>query len=633
MSKKAKEYTSLLEAMNDGFCMILEVYNDKKGIHLNESQANVPEGMMRVTGIAAKIGVKNRNGRIYNRENYKKHIIELQKLIPGGLYGELEHPDGFTINNNNISHKIEAVWYDEATNEIKITLLLLDTPKGKIAQSIIKSGGSLKVSSRARGFVNKSSEAIIEELITYDIVGTPGFAETELYLSESYQKVNSDMLCESYVVYNKPIQNISESKTNFNNIQMKNQQKNQALLESALNKGKKPERVNESSVDKKFLFGEYANEIQKWMIESFAPIVQNWVIEDFAPLYESYQKRKALNESRGKTSISFPVFASMSIAETKRLNESQQEPENGTVVLTQEEQQALQKMQEGQQLENGEIVLAEKAITKLSQQQQKQQQKQKQQMSQQQEPQNGQVVLTQQEKDAVQKLQEGQTLDADDLKIIESATKKLSQQQQTPEQKEMNQQQEQQTKDELKESLNNKIGNINKSLKSKYKSLMESQDVEDQKQINQEITDLQDELTEAQQKLDDLDEDGDQQKSEEEKLQEQQEKDQQEQKFQQAMKIVKDGQELKDEDIEGLTQTQVQQILDASKTNESQIPADDADRKVLDENEELPTQEEEKQIKESLIEKKGANLINKSASLLESIQERMNNTGIGGKKK
>lgn len=645
MNYKATKYTSLLEAMDDGLCMILETYKGKEGITLNESQADVPEGMMRVTGIAAKIGVKNRNGRIYNEANYTKHLAELQKEIPGGLYGELEHPEGFTINNNNISHKIEAVWLDETTNEIKITILILDTPKGKIAQSIIKSGGALKVSSRARGHVNKNSEAIIEELITYDIVGTPGFAETELYLSEHKQMVASDMLSESYVVYNTKINNINEQETKLHNRnKMNKQEKNLSLLNQYLKQTDGSERKKSDQVDESYLVNQFAPKLQEWLFESFAPKVQEWMIEQYAPqvqewmindfagLFETYMTRKSINESKGKSAISFPTFAKMQMKLYEQQNPQQQDVDYQE--LTQEEQEALDKLQQGQELDNGEIVLAESAIEKQK-----------------------------------QKLQQQQKQEEDDS-------------------------QEDDSQEELKEALERKINRINSQLRSKFRSLMESKEDEDIEDLNQEISDLQDQVQATQERLDDLDINGapengqvtlaqQQRRQKQQELKQelddlgvieypengqvtlaerrnrmsQQQTPQQEQKFQQAMQIVADGDELTEEDLEGLTQTQVQEILDSCKTNESQqLPYDDKDEKVLEsdeelikeldermnqeqtiinldeEEEELPTEDEEEEIKESLLEQKSAKLLNSSNSLLESIQKRMEVNGIGKKK-
>lgn len=97
---------------------------------MNESQDGVPEGMMRVTGVAAVIGTKNRNNRIYTEQNYLYWVDKLQDQIKAGkLFGELEHPESDNINNNNVPHKIEALWYEPKTHQVMITLLLLDTEK------------------------------------------------------------------------------------------------------------------------------------------------------------------------------------------------------------------------------------------------------------------------------------------------------------------------------------------------------------------------------------------------------------------------------------------------------------------------------------------------------------------------
>ncbi|AFF28149.1 gp151 [Sphingomonas phage PAU] len=145
----------------------------------------VPDGMMRVSGVIAKMDVMNNNGRFYTKENYTKHIDSIQDKIATGLYGEMEHPDSFNINYNNVSHKVEKLWYDHATDEVKGIFLLLDNEKGKTAQAIVKSGGTLRCSTRCAGDVAKGNEARISKFYTVDLVGTPGFDEAKLFLMES----------------------------------------------------------------------------------------------------------------------------------------------------------------------------------------------------------------------------------------------------------------------------------------------------------------------------------------------------------------------------------------------------------------------------------------------------------------
>ena len=276
-------------------CQFFEVY---KGAFLSknsltESQVGVPPGMMRVTGVAAVIGVMNRNNRIYTKENYLRHIELLQDDIAEGLYGELEHPDGFTINNNNISHKIEAVWFNDATNEVMITLLLLDTEKGKIAQSIINSGGKLRVSSRAMGSVDANKNAVITKLVTFDIVGTPGFAQSELRLSENLQRIGSDDLCESFILLN----NNKEEDMSNSNVQ-KLRQAQQKLAQDG-----QQQRITQS---------------QGQLDKKTADLIENWVVSELIPSYEAYRSRVAINESLGKSSCSFASFVKMQ----RELNES-----------------------------------------------------------------------------------------------------------------------------------------------------------------------------------------------------------------------------------------------------------------------------------------------------------------------
>lgn len=573
--------------MNNKKVLILEVYHGSKLTKLNEAQENVPEGMMRVSGVFAVVGVKNRNGRVYDKENYKKHLALLQDDIIEGLYGELEHPEGYTINNNNISHKVEAVWFDEATNEVKGTLLLLDTEKGKIAQSIIRSGGSLRVSSRASGSVDNKSNATIDKLVTFDIVGTPGFKQTNLHLSENMTLLSSDNLCESFVLNlnNKMISNNSQ---NFNEMN-----KNQALLEARLKALQGGNRMNESgeNVTRDFLLNKFAPGIQKWLFEEFSPVVMNWVIDDFAPVFETYMRGKALNESVGKTSCSFAAYAKMKMNEAMQ----QQEPENGTIVLSEQEQQAVNKLQKGDQLTEEEQEQAEQGLQKMQQKC-----KQRKQMKESQvEPENGTVVLTEEEQQVVDKLQQGETLNDEELKQAEQAIKKMQQQQQ---QKPAQQVQKQQ----LKESLTRKLNVKNRRLSESYRKLMEAED-DEQEEINKDIEQLKQDVENLQNKIDDLDES------------------QQDSQFQQAVQKLQQGEELTDDDVSELTQDQIEQLLDQQE-NQQEV----GQQKSTKQNEGFIPESDE--AAKSLLEKESSKVINKSASLLESISQRMNNAGIGKKK-
>jgi len=58
---------------------------------------------------------------------------------------------------------------------------LLNTPNGKLAQSIVDQGIPLHISSRAAGTVNSDNTVSIQQIYTYDLVCKPGFAGAVLH--------------------------------------------------------------------------------------------------------------------------------------------------------------------------------------------------------------------------------------------------------------------------------------------------------------------------------------------------------------------------------------------------------------------------------------------------------------------
>lgn len=153
---------------------------------------------MSLEGIFGQINVVNRNGRTYFKENYQQRINEINALIErfNGVLGELEHPNTLGIDLNNVSHVIDSpLKIEDGTGLVKGGISLLNTHKGKNALAIAEAKLPLFISSRGRGSIDKNGIVTLEEMPTYDLVGTSGFANAMLtQVSESieYESLNEN---------------------------------------------------------------------------------------------------------------------------------------------------------------------------------------------------------------------------------------------------------------------------------------------------------------------------------------------------------------------------------------------------------------------------------------------------------
>ena len=97
----------------------------------------------------------NRNQRMYRLPTMQKEVARYAEnyISKGRALGELGHPDGPTVNLDRVSHKIVSL--TQEGNNFKGKAQLLDTPMGRIAQSLIGEGVMLGVSSRGVGSIKE----------------------------------------------------------------------------------------------------------------------------------------------------------------------------------------------------------------------------------------------------------------------------------------------------------------------------------------------------------------------------------------------------------------------------------------------------------------------------------------------
>jgi hypothetical protein len=104
----------------------------------------------------------NRNQRMYRLPTMQKEVARYAEsyINKGRALGELGHPDGPTVNLDRVSHKIVSL-KQEGNNFIG-KAQILSTPMGKIAESLLKEGVTLGVSSRGIGSISQNKNGVME---------------------------------------------------------------------------------------------------------------------------------------------------------------------------------------------------------------------------------------------------------------------------------------------------------------------------------------------------------------------------------------------------------------------------------------------------------------------------------------
>jgi len=134
-----------------------------------------------IEGVFMQADAKNRNGRIYPKEILEKAVNKYvtEQVNTGRAVGELNHPEGPTINLDKVSHKITDLHFEGSNVVGKASIL--KTPMGQIVEGLLEGGVKLGVSSRGMGsLVQKNGVMQVKDdfmLSTVDIVQDPSAPE------------------------------------------------------------------------------------------------------------------------------------------------------------------------------------------------------------------------------------------------------------------------------------------------------------------------------------------------------------------------------------------------------------------------------------------------------------------------
>ena len=130
-----------------------------------------------IEGVFMQADKKNRNGRIYEKEILESAVNKYvdEQVSQGRAVGELNHPEGPTVNLDKVSHKITELKFKGSDVYGKASIL--KTPMGQIVEGLLEGGVKLGVSSRGMGtLANRGGAMYVKDdfmLASVDIVQDP----------------------------------------------------------------------------------------------------------------------------------------------------------------------------------------------------------------------------------------------------------------------------------------------------------------------------------------------------------------------------------------------------------------------------------------------------------------------------
>jgi len=130
-----------------------------------------------ITGRFMTADEPNKNGRLYEKKilenevsRYVREMVNTKRAL-----GELNHPQGPTINLDRVSHMITELSWDR--NYVNGKAKITDTPMGQIVKGLLEGGWKGGVSTRGMGSLKESNGIMVVQsdfkLSTVDIVSDP----------------------------------------------------------------------------------------------------------------------------------------------------------------------------------------------------------------------------------------------------------------------------------------------------------------------------------------------------------------------------------------------------------------------------------------------------------------------------
>ena len=156
---------------------LISEYTENNIEFITEQDKKTGKKGYKIRGIFAQAEKKNRNGRIYPMPIMEKALGKYndEQVSKGRAVGELNHPEGPTVNLDKVSHKINKLEFQG--NDIVGEASILETPMGQIVKGLLDGGVTFGVSTRGMGSLSQRNNAMVVNddyiLNAVDIVQDP----------------------------------------------------------------------------------------------------------------------------------------------------------------------------------------------------------------------------------------------------------------------------------------------------------------------------------------------------------------------------------------------------------------------------------------------------------------------------
>lgn len=170
-----------------------------------EVKSYTKKGVLRVIrGPVAEWINLNRNNRMYSERLWDRVLASSyvkEQLMYKTLYGEGNHPtDRYEVDFARVSHVIWDMWKVPESNQIFAEIAILDTPLGRILNTLYEAGGIIGYSSRAGGTLHQRKGFVeVDEndynFVTFDAVPYPSVvaARPQEVLESVVESVNIEL--------------------------------------------------------------------------------------------------------------------------------------------------------------------------------------------------------------------------------------------------------------------------------------------------------------------------------------------------------------------------------------------------------------------------------------------------------